>query len=207
KSMNDFKGKKVFLGPPAGAATTTATQIVRGATNLKPGEDFEVMRFDWKSAETAFLDRQMDVYIGPTSIPSPSIQQFALVSPIRILGIPDAAFDTAPMKKALSLPGRTIITIPPDVYDNQVNEKPVRSIGSWVGIGSHMDLDADVVYGMVKAFWEHLDEIHATAEWMKVITKETALQEMNIPLHAGAYRYYKEAGWNVRPGLIPPEAK
>ena len=207
KSIKDFKGKKVFLGPPAGAATTVATQIVQGATGLKPGEDFEVVRFDWKSAETAFLDRQMDVYIGPTTVPSPSIQQFALVSPIRILGISDEEFKSKPIQAALKLPGRTIIDIPTGIYDNQVNEKPVRSIGSWVGIGSNKDLDADLVYSMMKAFWENIDEVRQTAEWMKVLSKETALNEMNIPLHAGAYRYYKEAGWNIPDALIPPEAK
>jgi len=30
---------------------------------------------------------------------------------------------------------------------------------------------------------------------------------MTIPLHAGAYKYYKEKGVNVPPALIPPEAK
>ncbi len=206
KSMDQFKGKKVFLGPPAGAATTVATQIVEGATGLKPGEDFEVVRFDWKSAETAFLDRQMDVYIGPTTVPSPSIQQFALVSPIRILGISDEAFKSKPIQAALKLPGRTIITIPTGIYDNQVNEGPVRSIGSWVGLGSNKDMDADLVYNMMKTFWENIDEVHATADWMKVITRESALLEMNIPLHLGAYRYYKEQGWDIPEALIPPEA-
>jgi len=206
-SIADFKGKKVFLGPPAGAATTIATQIVTGASGLVPGEDFDVVKFDWKSAETAFIDRQMDVYIGPTTVPSPSIQQFALVSPIRILGLTESDFKTAPIKKALSYPGRTVVDIPNGIYDNQVNEAPVRSIGSWVGLGSHKDLDADLGYEMMKVFWTHIDEIHQTADWMKVINRETALNEMNIPLHLGAYRYYKEAGWDIPDHLIPPGAK
>lgn len=207
KSLADIKGKKVFLGPPAGAATTVATQIVSGATGLKPGEDFDVVKFDWKSAETAFLDRQMDVYIGPTTIPSPQIQSFALVSPIRLLGISEEAFKSAPIQKALKLPGRTIIDIPAGMYENQANETQVRSIGSWVGLGSHVGVDADIVYKMIKAFWENIDEVHQQAEWMKVISKKTALFEMNIPLHAGAYRYYKEAGWTIPDKLVPPEAK
>ena len=207
KSLEDFKGKKVFMGPPAGAATKVATQIVTGATNLKPGEDFEVVRFDWKSAETAFLDRQMDVYIGPTTVPSPMVQQFALVSPIRVLGLSDAAFESEPMQQALALPGRTVESIDAGVYDNQVNESAVRSIGSWVGLGSSKELDAELVYTMVKAFWDNIAEVKQTAVWMEVLSQDTALNEMNIPLHAGAYRYYKEAGWNVPENLIPPEAK
>lgn len=207
KSLSDFKGKKVFLGPPAGAATKVATQIMEAATDLKPGDDYEVMRFDWKSAETAFLDRQMDVYIGPTTVPSPSIAQFALVSKIRILGIPDFAWEKPTMKAALALPGRTIHEIPTGVYDNLVNEEPVKSIGSWVGLGANKWVDEKLVHDMTKAFWDNIDDVHATAEWMSAITKETALLEMNIPLHAGAYKYYKEAGWAVPDHLVPPEAK
>ena len=207
KTLKDIKGKKVFLGPPAGAATKVTTQIVAGATGYEPGKDFEVMRFDWKTAETAFIDRQMDVYMGPTTIPSPQIQQFALVSPIRFLGIPAEAFDTKPMKAALGLPGRTIHDIPPHIYKNQVNEETVRTIGSWVGLGTHKWLEEDLVYQMTKILWEHIDEVYATAEWMKSITRENALHEMNIPLHVGAYRYYKEAGFDIPAALVPPEAK
>jgi hypothetical protein len=207
KTLADLKGKKVFLGPPAGAATNTAKQIVAAATGMKPGEDFEVVRFDWKSAETAFLDRQMDAYFIPTTVPSASIEQFSLVSKIRILGIPDDVWDTPGMKKVLAMPGRTIESIPAGIYKNQANEGPVKSVGGWVGIGSNMDMDATLVYNMTKAFWDNIAEIHATAEWMKVITLKTALNEMNIPLHAGAYRYYKEIGVKVPDALIPPEAK
>lgn len=207
RSLSDIKGKKVFLGPPAGAATKVATQIVAAATDLTPNEDFEVMRYDWSSAETAFIDRQMDVHIGPTTLPSPQIQQFALVSKIRILGVPDDAWEQPSLKAALALPGRTIHTIPAGLYENQVNETPVKTIGSWVGIGTHKGLDPDLVYRMTKAFWENIDDAYQTADWMKTITPETIFNESNIPLHVGAYRYYKEAGFDVPADQIPPEAK
>lgn len=207
KTLADFKGKKVFLGPPAGAATKVASQIMEAATDLVPGEDYEVMRYDWQSAETAFLDRQMDVYIAPTTLPSPSIQQFALVSPVRILGIPEHAWDKPSMKAALGLPGRTIQDIPAGTYENQVNEGDVRTIGSWVGLGTHKWMDEETVYQLTKAIWENIGDFYETAEWMKGITKESIFNESNIPLHAGAYRYYKEAGFNVPADQIPPEAK
>lgn len=207
KTLADFKGKKVFLGPPAGAATRVATQIMEAATDLVPGEDYEVMRYDWQSAETAFLDRQMDVYIAPTTLPSPSVQQFALVSPIRILGIPEHAWDKPSMKAALGLPGRTIQDVPVGTYENQVNEVDVRTIGSWVGLGTNKWVDEETVYQLTKAIWENIDDFYQTAEWMKGITKDSIFNESNIPLHVGAYRYYKEAGFKVPADQIPPEAK
>ncbi|MEZ5653511.1 MAG: TAXI family TRAP transporter solute-binding subunit [Burkholderiaceae bacterium] len=66
----------------------------------------------------------------------------------------------------------------------------------------------EVVYNMTKAYWENIADVHATAAWMKsTLTKENALKQMNVPLHAGAYKYYVEAGWKVPEGLKPPEAK
>ena len=208
KTIKDIKGKKVFLGPPAGAATRVMTMVVEGATGYKPGKDFQTMRFDWKTAETAFLDRQMDVHMSPTTLPSPTIQQFAMSGKIRILTIPDEAFQSALIKKALGFPGRTVEIIPKDIYGkNQVNTKDSKAIDSWVGIGTHKWLDTEIVYNMTKAFWEHIDQVYATAEWMKGITKDTALNQMNIPLHIGSYKYYKEAGWNIPDSLIPPETR
>jgi hypothetical protein len=92
----------------------------------------------------------MDVQIWPTTVPSASIQQFALVSPIRILGISDEKFKSKAIQAMLKLPGRTIIDITKRIYDNQINEKSVRSIGSCIDIGSKKGLDADLVYNMMK---------------------------------------------------------
>ncbi len=206
-SMKDLKGKKVFLGPPAGAATKVAMQFVEGATGLKPGEDFEVMRYDWQSAETAFLDKQMDAYMIPTTLPSPVIQQFALVSNIRLLSIPDDAWDNEVMQKMLEVPGRTPTTIPAGSYENQVNTEDVTTVTGWVGLGVGSHVNDEDVYRMTKAFWENIDEVHQTAPWMKVFKRDTIFTEANLPLHVGAYRYYREIGWAVPDDLVPPEAK
>ncbi|WP_416900222.1 MAG: TAXI family TRAP transporter solute-binding subunit [Minwuia sp.] len=207
EKLEDIKGRKVFLGPPAGAATKVMKDVVEAVTGLVPDEGYEAMRYDWSSAETAFLDGQMDVYIVPTSIPSPQIQQFALVRPIRILGIPQDKFEHDLIKAALQYPGRTIWDIPPGSYENQVNTESVNTIGSWVGIQTQKWLDEQLAYDMVRVFFEHLDEVHQTAPWMKIITLQTALNEMNVPLHAGAYRFYKEQGLEIPEELVPPQGE
>jgi len=180
--------------------------VVQAVPGLGPGVGYEAMRFDCSSAEVAFIDGQMDVYIVPTSIPSPQVQQFAFVRDIRILGIPKEKFSHDLIKAALKYPGRTIWQIPPGAYQNQVNTEVVETIGSWVGIQTQKWMAAQLVYDMVRVFSENLDDVHATAPWMKVITLQTALSEMNVPLHPGAYRYYREQGVTVPDALVPPEA-
>jgi TRAP-type uncharacterized transport system substrate-binding protein len=45
--------------------------------------------------------------------------------------------------------------------------------------------------------------VHHSAKYMR---PETSLN-FNIPLHAGAVRYLKEAGVAIPPHLVPPEYK
>ena len=71
--------------------------------------------------------------------------------------------------------------------------------------GEHVSEDA--VYKLTKSYWENIDEIHANAPFMSAMSLETAFQSLNIPLHVGAYKYYKEMGVTVPDELLPPELK
>lgn len=87
-----------------------------------------------------------------------------------------------------------------------VNAEPVLTLGSWTGLVTNREVDPEVVYQLTKAIFDHLDTFHQTAEWMKIIRPDTALTELNIPLHPGALRYYREIGLEIPDALVPPEA-
>jgi len=206
ETLEDCRGRRIFLGPPGGAATTVALAIVESATGMKPG-DYEQARLDWTSGIQAFQDRQVDLAILPTELPSPVIMQYALLSKIRLVDIPQQAFAQGPLKEILATPGMTVQEIAGDVYgDNQVNEGPVKAIGSWVGVGTQKEVPEETVYAVVKAMFDHLDTFHLAAEWMRFFTPETALRELNAPLHAGAWRWYVENGFEIPPEAVPVEA-
>lgn len=209
KTLADLKGKKVFLGPPGGQAPLISGLVIQAASGLKAGTDYQLMRFDWTSGRTAFTDRQMDMTGPPTSAPSPLIAEYAAAEKIRILGLPKAALDTPEMKRVLQIPGVTLATLDPKVYaPNIANTEPVTTVAAWIGLATHDKLPEQVVYDMLKAYWDNLSLVHATAAWMKTdLTRETALGQMNLPLHPGAYRYYKEHGFKVPDSLKPPEMK
>ncbi|WP_089422379.1 TAXI family TRAP transporter solute-binding subunit [Sulfitobacter sp. DFL-23] len=206
ETLEDCRGRRIFIGPPGGAATTVGLAIMESATGMKPG-DYEQAKLDWSSGQQAFQDRQVDLAIIPTELPSAAIMQFALLGKIKLITIPDEAFTKSPLADMLKIPGRTITDIAPDIYgENQINDEPIKAVGSWVGIGSHTGVDADTVYAVTKAMFDNIADMHATAEWMNVFTAETALLQLNAPVHAGAYRWYKENGIPVPEEFIPPEA-
>lgn len=192
--LSDLKGKKVFIGPPGGAATRVVAIMIKLQTGLVAGKDFEKLNMGWSAAIQAFQDKKYDVMVIPTNPPSPAIQQIALTSKVRLLPL-----DISKMGPLLKTPGRTIRSIDPTVYGkNMVTRKPVPTLGALVGVGVRADMPADTVYKITKAFWEHVAEAHAAAVWMKnAINLKNALTVVPFGLHPGAARYYKEKGLKI----------
>ena len=199
RKMSDLKGKRVFLGPPAAVQRIVAGGFVRAISGLEPGKDYEVIKLGFSPAMQAFQDRQIDVLVASGNPPASNFVQVALTNKIRFIGATDADWETPAMKKVMSLPGRTRGQFPADVYGaNQANEKPVQTIAAWVGLVTRKGIPDEVIYQMTKTFWDHIDEMHAVTPWAKgAINLGNAFKQMNMKLHPGALRYYKEAGVKV----------
>ncbi len=203
-SLMDVKGKRVFLGPPGGAALRTMTKLFENVTGYKAGKDFESVKLGWDSAAQAFQDKNIDVYCNPTNPPSPVISQVAVSNKIRLLGIPQESLSNPAIVKMSKSPGFRFMEMPPDAYgDAQVNTAPETTLGVNVGVSTNKDLPDDAIYEMVKAFWTGLEDLKAEAPWMAAISTRNAFDDMNTKLHPGALRYYKEVGVKVPAEVIP----
>jgi TRAP-type uncharacterized transport system substrate-binding protein len=73
--LEELKGKRVYLGPPGGAAYVTTSRLIEAVTGMKPDKDYEVARLGWDAASQSFQDGHIDVYFNPTLAPSPVISQ------------------------------------------------------------------------------------------------------------------------------------
>ncbi len=199
KEFKDIKGKKVFLGPPAGIATRNTTLIIEAMTGYRPGRDFQQVKMDWGPAQQAFQDRKFDVWITVTTPPSPAVQQLTLSNRIRLLPLDRDKFSHPSWQRYIHQPGRTIKSIDPKLYGkNVLNKGPVLSTGAWVGLAVRSDMSADLVYRMTRAFWEHLDEWHGMSAQLKgTLTLKNAVQALTDPVHPGALKYYREIGVKI----------
>jgi TRAP transporter TAXI family solute receptor len=202
--LEDLEGKTVFLGPPGGGATVIMQNVVQGATGLVPNEDFEQVQLGWDAAAQAFQDGRLDVYVNATNAPSPVIQQMALSRKIRFLGLTEEHMAKEPVQAILNRPGGVLGAIEPGTYgENQVNTEPVQTLGSIVGVGVGAHLADDRVYEITKAWWEGVAEMEGVAPWLREISLEGALSDLNLPLHPGALRYYEEIGMEIPDALRP----
>ena len=200
KSYQDIKGKKVFLGPPAGVATRNTTLIVDAMTGYKPGRDFQQIKMGWGPAQQAFQDKKFDVWITVTSAPSPAVSQLALTNKIRFLGLDKSKFSHRSWKRYIGQPGRTMGYINPKDYGgNAVNSGPVLTTGAWVGLAVRSDMDSELVYNMMKAFWDNIGDAHAMAKSLKAtLTLENAVSALAGIPHPGALKYFKDRGIRIK---------
>lgn len=209
REIADLRGKRIFAGPRAAGAAAMAVDTIRAETGMEPGKDYEYVSLDWASGVQAFQDKQIDIYIRPGNVPMAPIQEFAMTGKIDLLSIKQSTIESESLiKSQLSAPGRRVGEISPGVYGpSQINASAVTVVDSYSALASRADYDADAIYRITKAVWENLGELHAAAPWLKQIEKSKAFTEMNAPLHLGAYRYYKEAGFEIPADLVPPELK
>ena len=201
ENWEDIKGKTVFTGPPAGSASATSEALIKIITGYAAGTDYTAVRLSWGEGYAALADGKIDMMVRPAEVGSAKIEQFGLSGEFRVLSIPEASVGVGAMKALFGRPGRGMMQFDGGVYKGQLTGGQITALGFTQFIGTHAGVADDVVYAATKAFWEGLDEVHATAFFLKEVTKETAFTSVNVPLHPGALRYYDEAGFTIPDAL------
>lgn len=207
KTLADVKGKKVYTGPPGSVAKRILEGHIKATAGLQAGTDYTAVNLDWGSGAQALRDGNLDVHVQPAFTGSPIVEELALSREMRMLTYPSVDQQTPQQKKVFGAPGNDLIEIPAGTYKNFVNDEVVTTIAlrHIAGVGVHSS--EEKIYQLTKMIWENIDEFYGYGSFLKKVNPKLAFKSMNVPLHAGAYKYYKEAGWDVPANLIPPEAK
>ncbi len=203
ESWQDIKGKTVFTGPPAGSASATSEALIKIITGYEPEKDYTAVRLSWGEGYTALSDGKIDMMVRPAEVGSANIERYGLSGEFRILSIPDEVVGADEMQKLFGRPGRGMLKFDGGMYKGQLNTSEITALGFTQFVGTHAGVADDVVYAATKAFWENLEEIHATAFFLKAVTPETAFTSVNVPIHPGAARYYEEAGIAIPEAIRP----
>jgi len=185
KSLADLKGKRVSVGAPRSGTELNARAILKGAgmsyddlgkvEYLPFGESVELMK-----------NRQLDATLQSAGLGVASIRDLA--NSVKIVVIPVPADVVSKIGDA----AYQAVVIPANTYEGQsadVQTAGVRNI-----LVTHAGVPDDVVYGMTKSMFEHLDQLVAAHAAAKAIKAEGAADNLPLPLHPGAERYYREAG-------------
>jgi uncharacterized protein len=193
-SWADIKGKRVFIGPPAGAANDQIKGLIKRASGLEEGKDYTGVKAPWGVAGDGFRDGQFDLYVGAYGLGSQALAEISLSRKIRLLSMPNR--DEPPVKLGLS-----VGAIPKGTYPGQVNTDSVISWQTLMMLAVNKDMPDDVAYKLTKAYFDSLPALKAGNAAMKVLQAEDAMEGLKTPLHPGALKYYKEVGRSIPAAL------
>jgi TRAP transporter TAXI family solute receptor len=202
KSMADFKGKRVYLGPPGGSAAQQIGGLIEMASGLKADVDYEAIKMDWGASISAFQDGQFDVLMDSTAVGSAAITQLALTSQIRMIGLDEEQAKSQAYKDFLGSKGLVAGGIPPGIYSGQVNgDQFVTTYAYTMTVSVTTEMTDDEAYALTAAFWDNLAESQKDIALMSAIEMRP-FDGNPIPLHPGAIRYYREKGLEIPAALL-----
>ena len=187
KSIADLKGKPVALQPKGNTAEFISLQALE-VYGLKPGDLGRVSHVSYTDAVSLMKDNNAQAFTLGTTVPASSIMDLASARDIKLIPIPDDKFQA--MRKLN--PGYTKLVIPAGSYPKQTQD--VQTIGYATHVIARCDLDPNVVYKVLKGMVENKADLAAIAKAMAATTPKMMAEDIGVPLHKGAERFYKEVG-------------
>ncbi len=187
KSVRDLKGKRISMDEP-GSGTLVDARIILEAYGLTE-KDVKVDYIKPTPAIDKIKDNQLDAFFIVAGFPTGSVVE--LTSSVGADLVPINGPEADAIIKKYGFFAKDVI--PEGTYEGVGKTESISVGAQWLVSAK---VDADLVYGITKALWNKktrklLDKGHAKG---KMITLETALDGIGIPLHPGAERFYKEVG-------------
>jgi uncharacterized protein len=211
KSMADFKGKRIIVGDK-GSGTEFDSRRILASLGLTYN-DIQPIYVYYAAAVQRMKDEQADALIWTSGVPNANIIEIATTKDVVFLNFPD----DAAKKLAAQFPYYAQVTMPAS-YPKQEPVKTIALLALWVtsskvpekdiyDVTYHLWGKSPLIYDAKKTEISGADILANVHEQGRNVKLENALLGVTIPLHKGAYKYYKEKGIAIPAGLVPPEAK
>jgi TRAP transporter TAXI family solute receptor len=187
KSLADLKGKSLAVQPKGNTAEFISQQALQ-VYGMKYEDMARVSYVSYTDAVSLMKDNNAQAFTLGTTVPASAIMDLASARDIQLIGFPDDKFQAM---KALN-PGYTKLVIPAGSYPKQAADVP--TIGYATHVIARCDLDPDVVYKVLKGMVDNKADLAAIAKAMAATTPKMMAEDIGVPMHQGATKFYKEAG-------------
>jgi TRAP transporter TAXI family solute receptor len=185
----DLKGKSITTQQTGntGELVTRHFLEVNGLTY----NDVKVSRVGYTDSVTQMQDGHAVAFGLTTQIPAGAVMDLASARDIKLF---DQADSIEKMRKLN--PGYNLVTIPKGTYPKQ--DQDVRVIGYATHIVASCKLPEDTVYTMTKTIAANTKTLATVARDVASLTPKGMAEDIGVPFHKGAAKFYKEAGLNVK---------
>jgi len=188
KTIDDLKGKRVDIGSPGSGARATA-EIVFAALGWTADDLTLAAEFDSAEQIRAVCGGELDAVVFVVGHPNRSIQEMASSCDVALVPVTGPAID----RLVDANPYYWHTTIPGGLYPG--NPEAVKTFGPGATVVTSARVEAAVVYQVVKAVFDNFDEFKKMHPAFASLEKKHMIENgLSAPLHAGAVRFYREAG-------------
>ena len=188
-TIKDIKGKSLTTQQRGNTGELITQQLLK-AHGLSTS-DVRISYVGYSDSVMQMQDGHAQVFTLGTTIPSGAVMDLAAGRDIKLLDLGDS-LDR--MKKLN--PGYTLVNVPAGTYPKQT--EPVKVIGYATHIVASCKLPEDVVYPMTKTMAQNVDAMAAVNKAISGLTPKDMAQDIGVPFHRGAARFYQEAGIEVK---------
>lgn len=204
-------GKRIFNGPPRGAALTNARDLVRLVTGLEEKKDYTGIQVNWGQAVKTIQDGSADAFVLPMSFPDGRIIAAMASGDMTIYSMPIAAYEGEAFGKLNKRPGTVGVALPASElgYSGGVTlvseDDMFRGPGTVGGEIVNTSMDFDTAKALTKAFIDNLDSVYRKkapfmpSAWHgEIDVAKTDMCGLNpIKYHPGAVAAWEEAGYKL----------
>ncbi|MGE0723922.1 MAG: TAXI family TRAP transporter solute-binding subunit [Alphaproteobacteria bacterium] len=189
KTVKDIKGKSLSTQPRGNTGELITKQLLE-VNGLSYG-DLKVSYVSYTDSVTQMKDGHAQMWTLGTAIPSGAVMDLAAGRDIRLLDLSDSI---AGMKKLN--PGYTLVNVPAGTYPKQAQD--VKVIGYATHVVASCKLAEPTVYAMTKAIAGNLTTLASINKAIGAMKPADLAEDIGVPLHPGAAKYYKEAGVSLK---------
>jgi TRAP transporter TAXI family solute receptor len=186
KSIKDLKGKRVSVGA-VGSGTEVTVRTLLKVAGIDPDKDIRAENLGLSDTAGAFADKNIDAALTVGALGIAGVVEITTLGTAEFRDIPDDIV----AKLGKELPYYLPFDIPANTYKDQT--KPVKAMASWNVLITTEKLGEEDAYKMTKALYEHKQDILNISTRLASMSPEN-LKYIQVPLHKGSEKYYKEIG-------------
>jgi hypothetical protein len=193
KSIKDFNGKSVGVGPIGGTPATYWPKIIETA-GVKPKRIVNASSADLNSQ---LKDGMLDANGNSVGLPWVTITEVETTHDVNAYGVPDDVCDKFIAKYPFFAKG----VVPKGTYKSNQGQE-FETLTLWNFMVVHKDTPDDFVYAIVKTTFDNVDMLIAAHKSAEEVKPENVIYSP-VPLHPGAVKYFQEKGIKLPENILP----
>ena len=191
--ITDLKGKRVSTGSGGSATEVFAFRVIEAA-GLDKDRDMKRERLGVAESANALKDRKIDAFFWVGGLPTAAVSDLANSPGVKIRMVDIAHLVPAMTKKHGNIYIKDVIQ--KSVYKGMDADNQAATVTNLLVV--HQNMDDKTAYNIVKAVFDHRDDlirVHKEAENIKFENQKT--EASSIPWHPGAIRFFAEKGIKI----------